>query len=133
VEKVKWGRNRGVDLDLKGLQSYLTKTFDMEVGAEEEPETERRLPRTAHRRNGRFDIKEGGEIVAVVDTLDEVNRELGEAYVVTRFDEVNGGYVQFLIHPFRNNMEIPLGREYIGEMRSRIEGKYPFYVNDRCQ
>jgi hypothetical protein len=127
------GSTRGLDIDVKGLEAYLAKVFDAAQGEEEEPETERRYPRTAHRANGRFQIKERGEIVAVVDTLDEVNRELGEAYVETRFDEVNGGYVQFLIHPFRNNLEIPLGREYIGEMRSRLEAKYPFYINDRCQ
>jgi hypothetical protein len=132
IVKSKWWRNRGFDLDLKGLQAYLTKTFDVEVGAEE-PDVVHRQARTANRRNGRFDIKEGGEIVAVVDTLDEVNKELGEAYVETRFDEEMGIYVQFLIHPFRDNLEIALGQEYMGEMRSRIEAKYPFYVNDRCQ
>jgi len=117
------------DIDLKGLEAYLAKIFD--VAPEEEPEAEVHLTRTAHRRNGRFDIKEGSEVVAVVDTLEEVNKELGQAYVDTRFDEATGEYVQVLVNQVVNR-EIPLGREYMGEGgKTRLEAKYPFYIRDR--
>lgn len=131
-ELLERGVSRGqrlYDIDIKGLEAYLAKTFD--IIPEEEPEIEHRLPRTAHRRNGRFDIKEGGEIVAIVDTLEEVNKELGEAYVDTRFDEETGQHVQVMVHQVINK-EIPLEREYMGEGgKIRLEAKFPFYIRDR--
>ena len=79
----------------------------------------------------RYELREGGAVVFVTDSLEEANKHLGEAYVETRFDEALGEHVQFLVHPFRNQ-EIPLGREYLGDGgRARLEAKYPFYVRDR--
>jgi hypothetical protein len=119
---------RFYDLDVKGLEAYLTATFDM---APEEPQAVE-YARTAHRNHeNRFEIKEGGEVVMVVDTLEEVNKELGHAYVETRLDEEVGEHVQVLVHQVINK-EIPLGREYMDDLgKVRLEAKYPFYVRDR--
>jgi hypothetical protein len=117
------------DIDVKGMEAYLAKTFDSMPEEEEQPET-RRPRRTAHRIAGnRFEIRDDAEVVMVVDSLEEVNKELGEAYVDTRLE--GDERVQVLVHQFRG-VEIPLGKDYMGEMgRTRLEARYPYYVRDR--
>jgi hypothetical protein len=119
-------------IETPGLEAYLAKVF--QVGLEEpEPQPETDRPRRTARRqpDNRFAIKEGAEILGVVDTLEEVNKELGHAYVDTRLDEETGQHYQVLVHQVINK-EIQLEREYMGVMgKIRLEAKYPFYVRDR--
>ena len=131
VDNAKSNGTKFYDIDVRGLEAYLAITFDTTPG-QEEPEVVTRGQLSAHSHRGRFQIKEAGEVVAVVDTLEEVNKELGEAYVETRFDESNAMHYQVLVHQFRG-IEIPLGTEYMKEGgKARLEAKYPFYVRDRC-
>jgi hypothetical protein len=127
------------DIDVEGLKAYLEHVFNEDAIVEEEDPTparsaipRRSLHRAAPGEPTKFVIKENGEAVFGTDDIEEANKELGEAYVVTRFDEVQGKHVQFLIHQHRNNMEISLGTEYMGEGgKARLEAKYPFYIRDR--
>lgn len=70
-------------------------------------------------------IKEKGEVVFASDDLEEINKELGEAWVEDR----DG--VQILHHP-KTGKQCKLGDTYMrphGKMM--IEKQFPFYVRDR--
>lgn len=136
IDKYRTKHCRFNDIDVRGLKAYLTYTFNEEDG-EEDMAVDAPAPRRTLHRSGpgdvtRFVIRENGEVVFGTDDLEEANKELGEAYVTTRWDDVENVHVQFLVHQHRNNMEIPLGREYMGDNgKARLEAKYPFYVRDR--
>ena len=117
-----------------GVKNYLERTLgkdedgDGEDTAHPQPTATRKLFRNSPGQTPLFVIKERGEVVFGTDDLEEANKELGEAYVVTLPDEQG----KFLVHPARNNMVINLGTEYMGQHAyQRIEGKYPFYRRDR--
>lgn len=136
VDKYRGKGSQFHDIDVRGIKAYLAKIFNEEE--EEEEEAPRRIPAERSLHNSppgsryRYEIREGADIVMVTDDLEEANKELGEAYVVTRFDEERGEHVQFLIHQRRNNMEIPLGTEYIGEGgKQRLEMQFPYYIRNR--
>lgn len=138
VEKTRTKATKFYDVDVQGLKAYMAKIFNEEE--DEDDAVPRRVPveRTVHNAppgsRYRYEIREGSEIVMVTDDLEEANKEVGEAYVVTRFDEERGEHVQFLIHQRRNNMEIPLGTEYIGEGgKQRLEMQFPYYVRNRTR
>lgn len=116
-------------IDHRGLQAYLTKIFN-ELPTETANNPTAPPRRTAHHaapgKLPAYEIKENGATVMGTDSLEEVNKALGEAYVETR------GVEEFLIHQQRNSMEIPLGRTYAVEGgRAMLEAKYPFYIRDR--
>lgn len=128
------GNTKCYIIDYRGLRTYLNKVFNEDPEEEEEPSHPVRGTRSLHRNkpgeSPTYLIRERGEVVFETDDIEEANKELGEAYVVTRVDE-EGQYYQVLVHQ-RRNMEIPLGTEYLGQGgKQRLEAKYPFYMRDR--
>ena len=118
--------------DMVGIKKYLLRiSGESEEGGCEATESERVVRTLCRNQPGHhpsFVIKERGEAVFWTDDLEEANKELGEAYVVT----LPNGEGQQLIHPARNNMVIDLGKEHMGQHSyQRIEARYPFYRHDR--
>lgn len=83
--------------------------------------------RSAHR-NGpgqepRYVVRQGGEVVFMSDDLEEINRELGEAWI----EQTQDGE---LLHV--NNREIVLGDRYMRPHgKTMLELRFPFYIRDR--
>lgn len=70
-------------------------------------------------------VKQGGVVAFSTDSLEEVNKFLGEAYVEKRGDK------EFLVHQ-RINLSIELEEEYKGEHgKTKLEMKYPWYKKSR--
>lgn len=91
--------------------------------------------RTAHRnRPGAepaYVIRENGEVVFEHDDLEEINLNLGEAWVGD-YEDDHGEKFQVLHHA--NGNQIELGNLYMrphGKMM--LEKRFPFYVYDRTQ
>lgn len=117
-------------IDYRGLNAYMDKIFNQ--GEEDEPEPEVRGERTLHNAPPgsatKYVIKERGVVVFETDSLEEANKELGQAYVDTRLGD--DGHYQVLVHP--SGMETNLGREYMGpEGKIRLEMRFAYYRRDR--
>jgi len=78
-------------------------------------------------KNPLFVIRQDGETIYETNTFDDLNRNLGEAYIDMR----DGKYV--LVSPFKKQ-EIELDEWFTRDensMRRKVEAKYPWYVKDR--
>lgn len=118
------GKTKYWVIDYRGLRSYLDTIFH--EGHDPEPVRQRTAHRAPPGDEVMYLIKEAGSVIMGLNDLEDVNKALGEAYVIERDGE------EILIHQHRNNMEIPLGRAYMGEGgRAMLEAKYPFYIRDR--
>ena len=112
--------------DHHGIERYLADIFNME--SEEEPPAKRQRGELIARRNaGRgplYEVLEGGKVIMQTDNLEDVNKELGEAYI----DTERG----ILVHQQLNNNEIDVSDIWSGNHKwARVEQKFPFYVRDR--
>lgn len=104
---------------------------DEEDGVEEVPSpTPIPSRKTAHwnkKKNTRFVVKMDNERVYFTDDFDDLNRELGEAYIEKR----GGEYV--LVNP-HTKREYVLDEYFTKDpqyMRQKVEARYPWYVVDR--
>lgn len=113
--------------DHHGIERYLASLFKDEEEEEEPPAKRRRGERKAEwnpNRVPRYQVREGGEVVFQSDDLEEINKELGEAYI----DEERG----VLVHQQLNNKEIDIADIWSGDHKYvRVEMKFPFYRRDR--
>lgn len=85
--------------------------------------------KTAHRdKDGTFFIRRGGEIVFRSDDLEDINRELGDAWI-EEVEYEQGGVGQ-VIHVA--GRQIDLGNHYMRPYgKTMIELRFPYYVRDR--
>lgn len=121
------GKNQFYFLDHRGIDRYLASILN-DGGDEEEPPAKRqRGQRKAEwnpNRVPRYQVRESGEVVFQSDDLEEINKELGEAYI----DSSRA----ILVHQHRNNMEIDISDILVGDHKwARVEQKYPCYIRDR--
>lgn len=136
------GGNHHYYLDVQGIRRYLKSILNEGEDEEEEEEDEeedRRQETPPHKkRRGQrraingipnpylYKVVEDGEVVFESDDLEEINRELGEAYIDARRSP------PVLIHQFRNNMEIDISEQFVGDHKyQKVEMKFPFYIRDR--
>lgn len=112
-----------------------------DAGWEYRPQTIKALQygkptRTAHRnkpgREPAYVVRENGEIIFEHDDLEEINLQIGEAWVGDYEDDDTGKKFQVLHHA--NGKQFELGDAYMrphGKMM--LEKRFPFYVHDRTQ
>lgn len=127
IERRTSGKLKKWDFDLHGIERYLSSIFD---SPGEEPQPKRaRMERTARRhpnKPSQFQILEAGEVVFESSDLEQINKELGEAYICP----LRG----VLVHQHRGNMEIDINDIWQGDHKwARVEHKFPFYIHDRTR
>lgn len=108
--------------DHRGIQRYL----DSIMGGEEEEQPPTKRARRAEYNPSHtptYQVREGGEVVFQSDDLEEINKNLGEAYI----DEER----RVLVNPYTHK-EHELREWFEGKHRyARVEARFPFYVRDR--
>lgn len=115
--------------DYRGIERYLASIFT-DDGQDDEPPAKRKRGELKARHNpnpsGRplYQVLESGDVVFESDDLEDINRELGEAYICP----LRG----VLVNQSRNNMEIDINDIFEGDHKwAKVEQKFPFYVRDR--
>lgn len=127
VSRRKVSGKRVWDFDVRGIERYLASIFDA-PGEDMEPQRKMaRMERKARRdptKTDSFQILEGGEVVFESRDLEQINKELGEAYICP----LRG----VLVHQHRGNMEIDINNIWQGDHKwAKVEQVYPFYIRDR--
>jgi len=128
VSKARVGGPTFYFFDHHGIERYLASLFNEGGEEEEEPPAKRhhgdRKAEWNPNRVPRYQVREGGEVVFQSDDLEEINKELGEAYI--------DGERGVLVHQRLNDKEIDIANIWHGDHKyTRVEMKFPFYRRDR--
>jgi hypothetical protein len=87
--------------------------------------------RPAGTQGPKYQVRDRGQVIFESDDLEEINKELGEAWVGEYTDPEDGRDFRVLHHQ-RINKDIELCQVYMGEHgKKMLELIFPFYVRDR--